>query len=63
MYRLSDIQGRIRVKKVLEGVQPSKEILKGDYVYVLDCFQEIFIWEGQNASMKIKKLGKKLAQV
>jgi hypothetical protein len=53
----------MKVVKICENEDLSKNLLKSEYVYVLDCFGEIFLWEGSNASPNLKKFGKKVVFV
>lgn len=51
----------IRVKIVHEGGPPSKDLLKSEYVYVLDTVTEVFVWEGMKVESKQRAFAKKFA--
>ncbi len=54
-------KGRIQVKMIHEASQPSKSMFKSEYVYLLDCFSELFIWEGKESSQEQRQFAKKFA--
>lgn len=61
LYRLSEQQGNFKVKRIATNQNLSKFMLKSEYVYILDCLSEIFIWEGSKSTQSLKKMGKRIA--
>ncbi|KAL9652279.1 hypothetical protein ABK040_011939 [Willaertia magna] len=54
-----DIFGKVELKIVKES-QPSSKDFNSNFVYILDCFSEIYIWEGKFSDKFTKNFTKKL---
>eukprot|EP01080_Neovahlkampfia_damariscottae_P002213 gene2213-2387_t len=61
LYRIYKKSGKFKLKKIAEDQDLSKEMLKSEYVFILDCLNEIHIWEGKESSAESKKMAKKIA--
>ncbi|KAL0482627.1 hypothetical protein AKO1_014343 [Acrasis kona] len=51
----------VQVNLVHEKSQPSKAMFRGEFVYVLDCYTEIFIWEGSHVNKSQRQFGRLFA--
>jgi hypothetical protein len=55
------LENRIQTRLVHKGSQPSKAMFRSEFVYLLDCFTELFIWEGKEANKDQKLFARRLA--
>jgi hypothetical protein len=55
------MESRIQIRLVHKGSQPSKAMFRSEYVYLLDCFTELFIWEGKESNKDQKTFAKRMA--
>lgn len=51
----------VTLKLVWSHSQPSKALLKSEYVYVVDYFNEIFIWEGKDSKPDQRAFAKRFS--
>jgi hypothetical protein len=63
LYRIYKKGGKFKLKRVAINQDLSKEMLKSEYVFILDCLNEIHIWEGKDSDAESKKMAKKIAMV
>jgi hypothetical protein len=63
LYRISFLNSKLEAKLISTNELMSKELLQSDFVYVLDCFSEIHIWEGKKSENESKRMAKQMAMV